>query len=184
MQKGDYRIFVGAFPTGKIAERIQAVRERYDWKTAQITASHVTLAGTYWRSGLATAENEHDLITKMQKISCSSKSFDMILGGINSFGRRVVYLEVAMTPELTAVRQQLLQLVGPDKHRQRWTPHLTLAMRLKQAQVQQMVRELKEGEWENERFALPIRELALMQRGPTDPAWRCLGQYSLIMSSS
>jgi 2'-5' RNA ligase len=108
MQKGDYRIFVGAFPIGKIAERIQAVREQYDWKTAQITAPHVTLAGTYWRSGPATAENEHDLITKLQEISCSSKSFDMILGGINSFGRRVVYLEVAMTSELTAVRQRLL----------------------------------------------------------------------------
>jgi hypothetical protein len=74
--------------------------------------------------------------------------------------------------------------MGPDKYRQGWTPHLTLAMRLKQAQGQQMVRELKEGEWENERFVRPIRELALMQRGSTDPAWRCLGQYSLIMSSS
>ena len=31
----DYRIFVGAFPTGDLADRIQAVRERHDAKTAR-----------------------------------------------------------------------------------------------------------------------------------------------------
>jgi hypothetical protein len=59
--EGDYRIFVGAFPEGEVAERIQAVRSRHDAKTARITAPHVTMAGTYWRRGPATPENERDL---------------------------------------------------------------------------------------------------------------------------
>ena len=36
---GDYRIFVGAFPTSELAERIQAVRLQHDAKTACITAA-------------------------------------------------------------------------------------------------------------------------------------------------
>jgi hypothetical protein len=43
----DYRIFVGAFPEGDLADRIQAVRLQHDARTARITAPHVTLAGTY-----------------------------------------------------------------------------------------------------------------------------------------
>jgi len=35
---GDYRIFVGAFRTGELAERIQAVRLRHDAKTARTLA--------------------------------------------------------------------------------------------------------------------------------------------------
>jgi len=63
---GDYRIFVGAFPTGELAERIQAVRLRHDAKTARVTAPHVTVAGTYWRSGPAKPENESDTIARLQ----------------------------------------------------------------------------------------------------------------------
>lgn len=184
MSTGDYRIFVGAFPVGEVAERIQAVREYYDWKTSQITAPHVTLAGTYWRSGPATAENEAQLIGRLREISCSSNTFSLELGGIKTFGQRVVYLDVSKTPEITAVRQQLLDIMGPDKHKGSWTPHLTLAMRLKLPQVHQMVNELKGGEWENGRFSIPIQTLHLMQRGPQDPAWRALSSYDLIMSSS
>ena len=182
MKKGDYRIFVGAFPVGEGAERIQTVREQHDWKTSQITAPHVTLAGTYWRSGPATTVNEAALIDKLHEISCSS-TFDLVLGGIKTFGKRIVYLDVAVTPALTAVRQQLIQLIGTDKHRQ-WTPHLTLAMRLKPGQVKQMVEELRAGECETGRFTFPIHQLRLMQRGADDPMWRCIAQYDLIMSNS
>ena len=62
----DYRIFVGAFPIGDLADRIQALRQRHDPKTARITAPHVTLAGTYWRTGPATPENESDTIAHLQ----------------------------------------------------------------------------------------------------------------------
>ncbi|MCB8944909.1 MAG: 2'-5' RNA ligase family protein [Ardenticatenaceae bacterium] len=182
MKQGDYRIFVEAFPVGEGADRIQAVRERYDWKTSQITAPHVTLAGTYWRTGPPTAVHEANLIAKLHEISCSS-AFDLTLGGIKTFGQRVVYLDVAITPALTAVRQHLLHLMGPDKHHH-WTPHLTLAMRLKPEGVKQMVEELKAEEWENGRFTFPIHELHLMQRGGNDPAWRSIAQYQLIVSNS
>lgn len=182
MNKGDYRIFVGAFPAGEGVERIQAVRERYDRKTARITAPHVTLAGSYWRSGAATAENEAELIAKLRDISCSS-AFELRLGGIKTFGERIVYLDVAVTEALTAVRHQLLHIIGADKHLQ-WTPHLTLAMRLSRGQVRRMVEELREGEWENGRVSFPINKLHLMQRGANDPCWRSIAHYKLIMSSS
>ena len=62
MMPGDYRIFVGAFPTGDFVDRVQALRKQHDPKTARITPPHVTLAGTYWRQGPATRDNETESI--------------------------------------------------------------------------------------------------------------------------
>lgn len=172
-------MFVGAFPTGDLAERIQAVRLAYDAKTAVITPPHVTLAGTYWRTGPATAVNETALIDNLHaQIDGNLPAFQLILGGIRTFGQRVVYLGVEETPDLLAVRRQLLQIAGPDKHRQ-FTPHLTLAMRLKPDRVQEMVASLQAAEWENGRFHAPISHLQLMQRGPQDPAWRTIARVAL-----
>ena len=67
-QQQEYRIFIGAFPQGEIASRLQAVREHYDRVTARITAPHVTLAGTYWRRGPATAEQEAETMARLQTI--------------------------------------------------------------------------------------------------------------------
>jgi len=65
---GSYRIFVGAFLTGELAERVQAVRLQHDAKTARIAAQHVTMAGTYWRSGPATPDNEPDAIARLKAV--------------------------------------------------------------------------------------------------------------------
>jgi len=181
---GDYRIFIGAFPTGELADRIQAVRRAYDEKTAVITPPHVTLAGTYWRHGPAEPASEAELIARLQATADTLPAFELILGGIRTFGGRVVYLGVAETPELLATRQTLLTAAGPDKHGRSFTPHLTLAMRLKPAQVQAMLQELRAGAWENGRFAAPITQLHLMQRGPQDPAWRAIAVVPLISRSS
>ncbi len=176
---GDYRIFVGAFPTGELAEAIQAVRKNYDAKTAAITAPHVTLAGTYWRSGPATANSEAATIARLQALVDRVSSFEMTLGGIHTFGSRVVYLGVAQTPELLAVREALLAILGRDKHGRSFTPHLTLAMRLSKQATAQMVAELQQGEWEYGRFQTPIHALHLMQRGPADAFWRAIAAFPL-----
>ena len=108
------------------------------------------------------------------------KVFNLELGGIRTFGRRVVYLGVKPTDDLLKVRDTLLRLAGRDKQR-RFTPHLTLAMRLDQTDMTAMVAELQTSEWENGRFPAPIHELRLMQRGPDDPAWRSI--YTLPLKS-
>lgn len=177
-RQGDYRIFVGAFPSGELAERIQSLRQQYDPRTAAITEPHVTLAGTYWRSGPATAENEVELIHKLQRHQDQMAPFDLVLGGIRHFGQRVVYLGVKPTEGLLEVRRQLLKIMGPDKHR-RFTPHLTLAMRLAPAEMARMVDSLQETEWESERWTVPVQALQLMQRGEDDPAWRPIATLEL-----
>lgn len=177
-RRGDYRIFVGAFPTGEVAQQIQAVRDHYDPGTARITQPHVTLAGTYWRSGPATAANEALLIERLRRAAEQIRPFELFLGGVYTFGSRVAYLGVKPTPALLAVRRKLLDAVGPDKHR-RFRPHLTLAMRLNKEEMAAMVAELKEGQWESGRYAVSINKLHLMQRGPDDPAWRSIAQFPL-----
>ena len=173
-QNQDYRIFVGAFPQGDLANRIQGLWEQYDPITARITAPHVTLAGTYWRSGPATPANEAATIARLQASQREFQPFALSLGGIATFppaDRPVIYLQVAVTPELLAVRSALLKVLGRDKHRH-FTPHLTLAMRLKGPAARQMVEELQQSQWHTGHWSAPIERLALMQRGPDDPAWR------------
>jgi len=172
-RSGDYRIFVGAFPEGEKIEHIQRLREQLDWKTSQVTAPHVTLAGTYWRSGQPDAANERLLIEKLTALTPYLKPLSLQLGGINTFGRRVIYLGVLPTDEMLAIRNQLLGVMGRDKHRQ-FKPHLTLAMRLKGNKFDKALTELQQSEWAEGRFTTPIHELHLMQRGPNDPAWRTI----------
>jgi 2'-5' RNA ligase len=169
----DYRIFVGAFPTGDLADRIQAVRLRYDAKTARITAPHVTIAGTYWRSGPPTPANEAATIERLKAIGDRLKPFEMIVGGVESFlpDTPVIYLHIEPTDGLLAARGILLDAIEPDKHRH-FAPHLTLTMRLDHAKTQSLLNELRRSEWHSRRWRVLIDHLWLMQRGPGDPAWR------------
>jgi len=173
-QPNDYRIFVGAFPQGDIANRLQALREQVDPVTARITAPHVTLAGTYWRNGPATPAHEAETITRLQALQDKLPPFALHLGGIATFppaDKPVIYLHVTITPELLAIRAVLREALGQDKHRH-FTPHLTLAMRLKGQAAQHVVDQLQQSDWHTGHWLVPIDRLALMQRGPADPAWR------------
>ncbi|MBK7895361.1 MAG: 2'-5' RNA ligase family protein [Anaerolineaceae bacterium] len=172
-RSGDYRIFVGAFPEGDKIEQVQQLRREIDLQTAVITPPHVTLAGTYWRNGQPNASSESVLIDKLTSLAPYLKPFDLHLGGIYTFGERVIYLGVLPTDDMLAIRNSLLSVMGKDKHRQ-FRPHLTLAMRLQEEAFGATLAELAQSEWVDGRFTTPIHELRLMQRGPKDPAWRTI----------
>ena len=177
----DYRIFAGAFIDGELAERIQAVRQKFDPTTARITPPHVTLAGTYWRSGPPTAENEAETIRRLEILPGLLQPCDLLWNGVQTFPgeRPVVYLCVKVNQGLVEARNLLLSMLGPDKHRE-FRPHLTLAMRLPWETAWEMVNELRESEWNTQVHAAPINELRLMQRGPQDKAWREIHRLSLV----
>lgn len=179
-QKKDYRIFAGAFIQGDLAERIQAIRMHYDPVTAQVTPPHVTLAGTYWRSGPPTAENEAETMRKLEIIQGILPPFELLLSGIRTFPgeRPVVYLGMKMTKELFEARNLLQSMMGPDKHKD-FNPHLTLAMRLPWDKAWAMVSELQDTDWNKKTFPAPVNALQLMQRGPQDKAWRCIFELKL-----
>ncbi len=181
----DYRIFVGAFLEGELAEQVQAVRQKYDPVTARITPPHVTLAGTYWRSGPATAENEAEAIRRMEILPGILLPFDLVLGssgpgGVKTFpgARPVVYLAVEINKGVIEARNLLLGILGMDKHAD-FRPHLTLAMRLNWDLAWQMVNDLQGSQWNTQQHVQRIRELRLMQRGPSDRAWRCIHTLKL-----
>jgi 2'-5' RNA ligase len=185
LQTGDYRIFVGAFPTGDLAERIQALRQRHDARTARITAPHVTLAGTYWHSGPATSENEVDTIACLQAARNQIQPFELVLGGVRSFLPRnsVIYLHIERTDGLLTARRTLLEALGPDKHR-RFVPHLTLTMRLSIRETRSLLARLQQSEWHTRRWSVLIDYLWLMQRGPGEPEWRYIHRVDLAGASS
>ena len=183
MNQGDYRVFVGAFPTGDLAERIQELRQRSDPVTARITAPHITLAGTYWRTGPATPENEAEAIHQLQAVQEQIQPFELVLGGIGSFLPRtpVIYLQVEPTAGLLGARQTSLDALGQDKHR-RFVPHLTLAMRLDRRETRSLLTRLREGEWHSGRWLVHVDCLWLVQRGPGDSAWRYIHRIDLAGS--
>jgi 2'-5' RNA ligase len=176
----DYRIFVGAFPEGDLADRLQAVRLRHDAKTARITNPHVTLAGTYWRTGPATPENEAATIEQLRSIENQLRPFEMKLGGVETFlpHNSVIYLHIEATPELLTVRRTLLQAIGADKQ-QHFTPHLTLTMRLDAHTTATLFKQLRQIDWLMQRWSVTIDRLWLMQRGPRDPAWRYIQRIEM-----
>jgi 2'-5' RNA ligase len=88
------------------------------------------------------------------------------------------FLGVMLTEEFLRARQTLLEVVGRDTHR-RFTPHLTLAMRLKGHAAQAMLADLQSIEWETQHWRAPIDALHLMQRGPGHPAWRSIARLPL-----
>lgn len=175
---GDYRIFVGAFPDGALAETLQTLRRRYDPVTARITPPHVTLWGTQWRHGPPTPQQEAETIATLTRHQKNIPPFSLELGGIEAFEGGVVYLAVRCSPELLVVRERLLQALGPDKHGQ-FMPHVTLAMRLDAAKTQAALAELRQSAWQTTPYIAPIQRLYLMQRGPSDPAWRAIFHFSL-----
>lgn len=176
----NYRIFVGAFPSGQLTDQIQNLRQQHDPKTAFITPPHVTLSGTVWRSGPATPENEAATIDQLGAIAQQIQPFVLGLGGIASFppGHRVIYLTVEKNEGLLVARQQLLSALGPDKHRH-FSPHLTLTMRLNDQRSNTLYEELRQSEWHQQRWNVPIEQLQLMQRGEKDPVWRVIYRLKL-----
>lgn len=176
----DYRIFVGAFPEGDLAGRIQAARLEHDARTARITAPHVTLAGTYWRTGSASPENEAHTIAQLHSIESRLRPFEMKICCVDSFlpANAVIYLRIEPTPDLLAVRRMLLQAIGSDKHRH-FTPHLTMTMRLDARQTEILLRQFRQTDWLMRQRIVPINHLWLMQRGPGDPAWRYIHRIEM-----
>ena len=82
---------------------------------------------------------------------------------------------------MLAARRVLLDALGPDKER-RYTPHLTLTMRLDKGETQARLKELRQSEWQSGHWVVPLDHLWLMQRGPDDRAWRYIYRVSLKRS--
>jgi 2'-5' RNA ligase len=140
----------------------------------------VTLAGTYWRAGSPTTENEAETIRRLETLTGSLQPFDLVLGSIRTFPgeRPVVYLGVEAHADLLETRRLLLSILGPDQHAE-FHPHLTLAMRLPGERAREMVRALQSLTWTAQPLTVPIRELRLMLRGPQDRSWRAIHRLKL-----
>lgn len=175
----EYRIFVGAFPQGSTGDKLQALRLKYDAKTAHITPPHITLWGTAWRLAPPVPASEKETIARLEQLTQEVEPFLLTLGGIACFEERVVYLQAEISEEMLQLRHKLIELLGPDKHGEKFTPHLTIAMRLPEEQAQTVLTELQQTDWHTQSIRVPVRSVQLMQRGKLDPHWRSIARVSL-----
>jgi 2'-5' RNA ligase len=141
---------VGALQSDKLVERNQTIRQRYDPVTTSIGNPHVILAGVYWRGGPATPESEADSIHRLKSSAALIPCFDLILGGIAVFlpaSRQIIYLGIERTSQLLSSLKALLDFLGGDANH-RYLIHLTLAIHLKKSAAQDMLDDLRGGDWD------------------------------------
>ncbi|MGE0431926.1 MAG: 2'-5' RNA ligase family protein [Planctomycetota bacterium] len=180
-RKGDYRIFVGIFPEGDLANEIHALREHHDPQTALKTRPHVTLCGLFWRHGAAVAESEAETITNLQAALRVVPAFELRLGGIDTFGKDVAYIAAEATDGMLAARAVCREVLGAD--RDGFVPHMTIAMRLPKERLLACAGELRTLKWHTDRYVLPVPYLSLMQRSREEPAWRAIAKMPLAATS-
>lgn len=92
------------------------------------TVTHITLVPPFtWE------RDPEELQALLEKSLASVRPFQLSGGGIGSFGTRVLFVNVNLTPELAALQQAVsavLQQAGIAIDTRPYNPHITLATRI------------------------------------------------------
>lgn len=113
----------------RLPRELEDTYERYRraFKAPQ-TVSHITVIAPFtWERTL------EDLLETLKMNLADTQPFAVKGAGIGSFGTRVIFVNVTLTPELAALQKALtagLDKEGISVDRRSYNPHITLATRL------------------------------------------------------
>lgn len=107
-------------------------KEHYNTKASLNSPPHITLHMPFrWKE-----EKEHELEEKLRSFKAGVSAFTMQLRNFGSFPPRVIFIDVAPSPDLIALQNKLmkfckleLNIFNADYKDQPFHPHLTLAFR-------------------------------------------------------
>lgn len=135
------RFFIAVLPPADIAQYadriIQELTDRYGTATAK-APPHITLQPPFFWNlpDIATLE------ACLQSIAERLTPVPITLSGFGSFAPRVLYINVAKTPELLALQsvvmselENKLGIIDPSAKRRPFAPHLTVASRKMTRQI-------------------------------------------------
>lgn len=135
------KYFVGIRLPAELEEQCEFWRRRFK---APGTVSHITLAAPFlWQSA------QEDLLELIKQSLAPVPAFRVEGRGLGSFGKRVIFVKVKLSPLLKAMQNSLttsLAAAGVPAETRPYCPHITLATRLKPWQFSRFQEELADFE--------------------------------------
>lgn len=135
MPKKFNKYFVAITPTGEIQDKATGLKlqlkEKFGLKYALKSPAHITLKMPFlWKE-----DKEQILISRLTKFFLENPPFNLKLGGIGKFGKRVVFVKVEKEENLMELQNRLVLLCKTQCNLKlelsdyAFNPHMTLAFK-------------------------------------------------------
>jgi 2'-5' RNA ligase len=147
--------FVAIVPPSPVYEEAlnqkEYFKDQYQSKASLNSPPHITLHMPFrWKE-----EKESILVNRLEDFASGFRPFDIQLNNYDAFAPRVIFINVAKSPELDKLYLELkrfckreLNLFNADYKDQPFHPHITLAFRdLKKANFEQAWQEFSQREY-------------------------------------
>lgn len=162
------KYFLAILPPGPIMERAEAIKlgikEEFGVKYALKSPAHITLKMPFSYN----EAKENVLIAQLKSFASSQREFRLKIGGIATFGNRVVFVEVEKNDLLVKLQSDLkhfckrILLLNDELSDRNFHPHMTLAFKdLKPAVFGEVLKFARSQSFEAE---FPVKDLVLLKR--------------------
>lgn len=167
------KYFLALVPPTEIFEKVQGIklliRDQFGIKYALKSPPHVTLKMPFQYNEV----KESQLEKKLGDFLDSQKPFALKIGGVGTFGKRVIFLGIEKSPELVQLQSSLktfckreLNLIDELSDRN-YHPHLTVAFKdLKKGNFEEVLKEVRRNSFQ---AAYLANELWILKR--LDQKW-------------
>ncbi|TDQ17192.1 2'-5' RNA ligase [Algoriphagus boseongensis] len=142
----------------------QEIKERFNVKYALKSPAHITLKMPFTYN----EAKEEALVEKLSQFLSGGPAFPLKIGGIETFGNRVIFLGVEKNSQLIQLQSSLKIFCKKDLHLvdelsdRNFHPHMTLAFKdLKPSKFQEVLHLAKEMAFDAEFL---VNEIALLKR--------------------
>ncbi|SFO33946.1 2'-5' RNA ligase [Algoriphagus ornithinivorans] len=166
--KNMQKYFLAILPPQEFLEKVEELklhlREKFNVKYALKSPAHVTV-----KMPFSYDEHKEEKLASMLQDFCSNKStFGMRVKGVDTFGKRVIFLDIKAEQDLYTFQSDLKKFLKtqvhlPDELSDRnYHPHMTVAFKdLKRQIFEAVFQEVKEAKLESE---FQVSELTLLKR--------------------
>ena len=160
------KYFLAIVPEGRIQDKAteikNEIREKFNVKYALKSPAHVTLKMPF----SYIEAKEEKLIHDLQKFLIQFEPFPISIGGVDTFGKRVIFLKIEADDRLTKLQAELkvfckreLNLVDELSDRN-FHPHMTIAFKdLKEIHFDEILKLVKKISIQEDNFVAKIHLL-------------------------
>lgn len=165
------RLLIAHMLSGRAANTINALRRKYDGKTAAAIDAHVTLAGPC-NTALSVAE----ITTVTARVAFDAIPFELTIAGVDTFlpTSTTSFLHIGPQERLAALHDEL---VAQSRWKEAFPyhPHITITEYLSPAETSEVARKLHTF---NIHETDMLDTIALLEKGP-DGKWMLLREFRL-----
>mgnify|MGYP005751977041 CR=1 FL=1 len=142
----------------------QGIKEKFGVKYALKSPAHITLKMPFSYNEV----KENILIERLKTFAATRPEFLLKVGGIDTFGNRVVFLDVENNEHLILLQAELKQfckrnlLLNDELSDRNFHPHMTLAFKDLKSQLFDKVLEFAQNNSFYSEF--PVKDLVLLKR--------------------